>query len=67
MTHSDTPNCPVCRSGDVTQVGRSLAGRRFRCGRCGERWGISLEDEVLGMIGESLRSRDRNGGTDTNP
>jgi transposase-like protein len=50
MTYSKAPRCPTCRGDAVEQTSRSLAGRRYECTRCGERWGVSLEDEVLDMV-----------------
>jgi hypothetical protein len=48
---SGVVRCPRCHDHDIEQVARSLAGRRFSCHSCGLSWGISLEDEILGMIG----------------
>jgi transposase-like protein len=50
MTYSKAPRCPTCRGEAVEQVSRTLAGRRYECARCGERWGVSLEDEILDML-----------------
>ena len=61
MADSEHPPCPVCRSSDAEQLSRTLSGKQFRCPQCGTRWGISLEDEVLAMIGQSLRARRRPG------
>jgi len=54
MTYSKAPRCPTCRGDAVEQVSRSLAGRRYECAWCGERWGVSLEDEVLDMLRRPL-------------
>jgi transposase-like protein len=57
MTHFETPRCPACRGSDVQPLGRTRAGQRFRCQECGTGWVVTVEDEVLGMIGDSLRAR----------
>ena len=62
MANSEYPSCPVCRSSNVQRLSRTLSGNQFRCSQCGTRWGVSLEDEVLAMIGKSLRERRRSGG-----
>jgi hypothetical protein len=57
MPQIQHPHCPVCHGHDVQVLSRSLAGTHLTCTRCGTRWGVSLEDEVLDMIAESRRRR----------
>jgi DNA-directed RNA polymerase subunit RPC12/RpoP len=48
--------CPKCATPDVFAFERTRTGRAYYCHSCGNRWKVTLEDEVLTIIDASLTS-----------
>jgi len=48
-----TTKCPACSSRDVYGFERTRTGRACYCYDCGTRWKLTVEHEVLDMLGVS--------------
>jgi hypothetical protein len=57
MPLSDTRWCPECHGVETTLVGSTLTGvRHLLCVHCGNRWNLTVEDEVLGYTSERRKA-----------
>jgi hypothetical protein len=54
MAERSTVCCTRCSGSDVFGFERTPAGRTYYCYRCGLRWTLSVELDVLTTMGDSL-------------
>jgi transposase-like protein len=59
MPPFDERGCPHCHSDDTMMVGFTRTGvRSFRCDDCGNRWNVTVEDEVLAYTSQQPKVTD---------